>query len=184
MKSKSSSLTTVQPTVRRLLLEDDPALYDILLKNSRNLGKGGAVKRGLEVASGDYILFQDADLEYDPNDYADLLAPVLRFDADVVLGSRFAAPKWTRVFYFWHKLGNLVITTWFNLLYNTTWTDVYSCYLMFRRDLIKAGELRRMGWDQHAEILGKSLPEGRKILRSPDKLQRTVLRGGKEDPVA
>ena len=102
-----------------------------------------------------YILLQDADLEYDPNDYIDLLAPVLRFDADVVMGSRFAAPKWTRVFYYWHKVGNRILTTWFNVLYNTTWTDVYSGYLMFRRELLKADDLSRMGWDQHAEILGR-----------------------------
>ena len=149
------------------LLSRNAHLYSRLIQNEKNLGKGGAVKRGLEAATGAYVLFQDADLEYDPVEYAGLLDPVIRFEADVVMGSRFLAPSWTRVFYFWHRLGNGLITLWFNMLHNTTWTDVYSCYLMFRRDLIESTDLRTVGWEQHAEILGKVCARGSKLYEVP-----------------
>ena len=151
----------------REFLSENPSLYDTLLENPQNLGKGGAVKRAIEVSSGEYILFQDADLEYDPADYGKLTFPVLNFEADVVMGSRFLAPAWTRIFYFWHKVGNGVITNWFNLLYNTTWTDVYSCYLMFRSNLLRADELKTVGWEQHAEILGKVCLRGTRCYEVP-----------------
>lgn len=151
----------------REFLSENPSLYDTLLENPQNLGKGGAVKRAIEVSSGEYILFQDADLEYDPADYGKLTFPVLNFEADVVMGSRFLAPAWTRIFYFWHKVGNGVITNWFNLLYNTTWTDVYSCYLMFRSNLLRADELQTVGWEQHAEILGKVCLRGTRCYEVP-----------------
>ena len=144
----------------REFLESHPDLYDVFLKNPRNLGKGGSVKHALESTESDYVLFQDADLEYDPSDYRELLIPVQQFGADIVIGSRFLAPRWTRVFYFYHKIGNQLITTWFNLLYNTTWTDVYSCYLLYRRDLVDPGKLRTMRWEQQAEILGKACRKG------------------------
>jgi hypothetical protein len=83
------------------------------------------------------------------------------------MGSRFLAPRWTRVFYFWHKLGNFCITNCFNLLYNTTWTDVYSCYLMFRRELVDPDELRTLGWQQQAEIIGKVCRRGKRFFEVP-----------------
>jgi glycosyltransferase involved in cell wall biosynthesis len=135
------------------ILEENPDCYHKLVKLPRNSGKGGAVKAGLAEASGDYILFQDADLEYDPSDYASLMMPVMKHEADVVMGSRLMAPPYTRVHYFWHKQGNRFITLFFNIINNTTFTDIYSCYLLFRRDLIKPEELTTMGWEQHAEIL-------------------------------
>jgi glycosyltransferase involved in cell wall biosynthesis len=134
-------------------LQSRPDLYDTLVSHERNGGKGAAVKSGLRAATGDYILFQDADLEYDPAEYEKLLLPVLRFDADMVLGSRFLAPLYTRVHYFWHKIGNQAITNLFNVIFNKTFTDLYTCYLMFRRHLINADELRTEGWEQQAEIL-------------------------------
>lgn len=130
-----------------------PDLYDRLVDHQKNGGKGAAVKSGLRAATGDYVLFQDADLEYDPAEYAKLLLPVLRFDADMVLGSRFLAPTYTRVHYLWHKIGNKTITAMFNVLFNTTFTDLYTCYVLFRRGLIVADELRTDGWEQQAEIL-------------------------------
>ena len=151
----------------REFLEKNPALYDLLLTNPENLGKGGSVKKALARATGGYVLFQDADLEYDPADYAQLLYPVLNFKADVVMGSRFLAPKWVRVSYFWHKIGNLSITFWFNLWNNTTWTDVYSCYLIFRRDLVSPQDLRTTRWQQHAEILGTACNRGRRCFEVP-----------------
>jgi glycosyltransferase involved in cell wall biosynthesis len=135
------------------LLEQNPKLYTRLVKMPSNRGKGAAVKAGLAVATGEYILFQDADLEYDPADYAKLLMPVTRFSADVIMGSRIAAPPCTRVAYFWHKIGNRFITLLFNVINNTTFTDIYTCYLIFRRSLVKPEELRTSGWEQQAEIL-------------------------------
>jgi glycosyltransferase involved in cell wall biosynthesis len=135
------------------VLEKNPQLYSKLIKQPRNGGKGAAVRAGLAAATGEYILFQDADLEYDPGDYAKLLMPALRFSADIVIGSRIAAPPCTRVAYFWHKAGNRFLTFIFNLLNNTTFTDIYSCYLVYRKSLIKPDELMTNGWEQQAEIL-------------------------------
>lgn len=135
------------------LLKKNKNLYDELIKLPKNSGKGEAVKKGLMKASGQYVLFQDADLEYDPKDYKKLLEPVLRFDADLVIGSRLLSSQITRVYYFWHKVGNKFITFLFNIINNTTFTDIYSCYIIFKADLIKPNDLLTRGWEQHAEIL-------------------------------
>lgn len=151
----------------RELLDARPDLYSTFIKHAQNRGKGGAVKTGLDAATGDYILFQDADLEYDPAEYSKLLRPVVEFDADLVMGSRFMAPEYTRVHYFWHKLGNSLITFIFNVLNNTTFTDIYTCYLLYRRDLVKASELRSEGWEQHAEILSLASRRGKNLYEVP-----------------
>jgi glycosyltransferase involved in cell wall biosynthesis len=137
------------------LLERRPELYDRLIKRAKNGGKGAAVRDALAAANGDYVLFQDADLEYDPADYAKLFGPVLTHNADVVLGSRLIASPVTRVHYFWHKVGNHALTLLFNVLNNTTFTDIYTCYVLFRRQLISPEELATSGWEQQAEILSR-----------------------------
>lgn len=152
-------------TVR--LLEANPGLYAKLIKRPRNGGKGAAVKDGLGRASGDYVLFQDADLEYDPRDYVRLLRPVLDFNADVVMGSRLVASPLTRVSYFWHKVGNRLITLVFNVLNNTTFTDIYSCYLVYRRDLMRPDDLVAEGWEQQAEILSRVVARARAMYEVP-----------------
>lgn len=149
------------------LLHDNAGLYDRLVTQSPNQGKGAAVIAGLSEASGDYVLFQDADLEYDPDEYESLLLPVLRFDADVVIGSRFAAPKYTRVANFWNRVGNGFITLLFNILNNTTFTDIFSCYLLYRRKLVSPDSLTSMGWEQHAEILSRAVAAGRSFYEVP-----------------
>jgi glycosyltransferase involved in cell wall biosynthesis len=149
------------------LLEQNAGLYDQLVKQAKNGGKGAAVRAGLLHATGDYVLFQDADLEYDPNEYGKMLEPVLRFDADVVLGSRMLAPPWTRVHYFWHKRGNELLTFTFNLLFNTTFTDTYTCYLLYRRSLLEPEELVSNGWEQHAEILCRVVRRARSCYEVP-----------------
>jgi glycosyltransferase involved in cell wall biosynthesis len=148
-------------------LESRPDLYAKFVNRPQNGGKGAAVIDALAAATGDYILFQDADLEYDPADYAKLMAPVLGHQADVVMGSRFVAPQCTRVFYFWHKMGNEFITLTFNLFNNTTFTDVYSCYLLYRRALVDPVRLATRGWEQHAEILSKAVRAGRVFYEVP-----------------
>ena len=149
------------------LLESRPELYSKLVIQAQNGGKGAAVKAGLAYADGDYILFQDADLEYDPADYEKLIEPVLRFDADVVMGSRMVGSPITRVCYFWHKLGNRLITFIFNILNNTAFSDVYSCYLLYRRSLVDVEKLTAQGWDQHVEILTKSVEVGTRFYEVP-----------------
>ncbi|MBI4184341.1 MAG: glycosyltransferase family 2 protein [Proteobacteria bacterium] len=142
------------------LLAAHPELYSKLIRLPRNRGKGAAVKAGLEAASGEFVLFQDADLEYDPADFRSLLTPIKRFDADVVVGSRFLAPQYTRVCYFWHKIGNALITLCFNVLNNTTFSDIYSCYLVYRNALVNPADLTSSGWAQHAEILSRAVRAG------------------------
>ena len=151
----------------REILDSRPDLYSQFIKHARNRGKGGAVKTALAAATGDFVLFQDADLEYDPAEYPKLLKPVLQFDADVVMGSRFVAPELTRVFYFWHRVGNSLISLIFNILNNTTFTDTYSCYLLYRRSLVDVNDLRSEGWEQHAEILSLAVKKGKSLYEVP-----------------
>ena len=149
------------------ILEKQSELYSTLIRQNVNRGKGAAVKAGLKEAKGDYILFQDADLEYDPADYNKLFIPISRFKADVVMGSRMIAPEFTRVSYFWNKVGNKLITFIFNILNNTTFTDIYSCYLIYRKDLVNPGSLVSEGWEQHAEILSFSVKKAEHIYEVP-----------------
>ncbi|OAI45214.1 glycosyltransferase [Rhizomicrobium sp. SCGC AG-212-E05] len=149
------------------LLESSPELYDKLVKQPKNGGKGAAVLAGLRVATGDFILFQDADLEYSPSHYAMLLFPVQNFGAQIVMGSRFLAAPYSRVQFFWHKVGNKLVTHIFNILFNTTFTDIYTCYLLYRRDLLKPEELVSTGWEQHAEILCRVVPRARVVYEVP-----------------
>lgn len=149
------------------LLEGRPDLYNKFVKQPKNGGKGAAVKAGLREATGDFILFQDADMEYDPAEYPKLLKPVIDFDADIVMGSRMVASQCTRVSYFWHKVGNKLITLIFNILNNTTFTDVYSCYLLYRRDLVDPKSLITDGWEQHAEILSRAVAKAKAMYEVP-----------------
>lgn len=162
------------------LLGANPHLYSRAIRMPKNGGKGAAVKAGLSVATGDYILFQDADSEYDPADYSRMLLPVVRFGADLVMGSRMVAPEYTRVSYFWHKIGNHVITLAFNLINNTTFTDIYTCYLMYRRDLVDPNNLKTMGWEQHAEILSTAVRRARNMYEVPISYHGRTYEEGKK----
>ena len=151
----------------RALLEQNPNLYDIFIKQPQNQGKGAAVLAGLQKASGQYILFQDADLEYSPSHYKVLLHPVQEFGADIVMGSRFMAAQYVRVQFYWHMIGNKFITTLFNVFFNTTFTDIYTCYLLYRRDLVQPAQLKTRGWEQHAEILCCAVRNAKAIYEVP-----------------
>jgi len=150
------------------LLKNNPKLYTKLINLEKNKGKGGAVRDGLKSAVGDYILFQDADMEYDPSEYEKLLKPVIKFDADIVMGSRLMSSSLTRQGgYARNRIGNNFITSLFNLLNNTKFTDIYSGYLIFRRANITPSKLRTDGWEQQAEILSKIIRKSSKIYDVP-----------------
>ena len=151
----------------RKLLENNKNLYDKLLVNESNKGKGFSVKKGISTASGTHIIFQDADLEYDPTDYKKFEKIFLDFDADGIIGSRFVYSNYTRSHNILNKIGNTILTFVFNLLYNTTFTDIYSCYFAFKKNLLNVEELRTKGFEQHAEILCKVIKKGNKFYEVP-----------------
>lgn len=142
------------------LLRDRPDLYTRLLRLAKNGGKGAAVRAGLKAATGEFVLFQDADLEYSPSEYPKLVEPVLKYNADVVIGSRTLAPSCRRIHYLWNKLGNGLVTLTFNVFFNATFSDIYSCYLLFRRTLVQPDLLLTNGFDQQAEILATCVRRG------------------------
>tara|TARA_B100001121_G_C18664919_1_gene610810 strand:+ start:109 stop:795 length:687 start_codon:yes stop_codon:yes gene_type:complete len=151
----------------RNIVEQNIHLVDKFLKLTKNQGKGAAVIEGLKSAEGDYVLFQDADLEYNPKDYNKIFSVINELNADIVIGSRFLAPKYVRVHYFWHAVGNKFITFLFNILNNTTFTDIYSCYLAIRINLIDIEKLKHLGWSQQAEILGSVVKKGNVFYEVP-----------------
>ena len=109
-----------------------------VLVQPRNIGKGAALRRGIQEATGDYVIIQDADLEYDPNEYSRLLEPLETGQADVVYGSRFLGAGPHRVLYFWHFVGNWLLTLLSNMITNLNMSDMETCYKVFRREVIQS----------------------------------------------
>lgn len=137
------------PDIVKSFIGDNPGVTILLLRQESNMGKGAALHRGINEASGDYIVIQDADLEYDPRDYRVLLDPVLEGKADVVYGSRFMGSKPHRILFFWHSLGNRMLTTMSNMFTNLNLTDMETCYKLFRADILKSLYLveKRFGFE-------------------------------------
>jgi len=127
----------------------------VVFLQPRNLGKGAALRRGIEHATGDFVIIQDADLEYDPNDYPALLEPLVRGKADVVYGSRFLGGAPHRVLYFWHSVGNKILTLLSNCLTNINLTDLETCYKAFRREVIQSIPLEENRFGFEPEITVK-----------------------------
>jgi len=126
-----------------------------IIYHNKNMGKGAALRTGILKATGDIILIQDADLEYDPNDYHKLLNPILSGKADVVYGSRFLGQMPHRVLYFWHRVGNGVLTLASNMFTNINLTDMETCYKAFKRDIIQSIKIEEDRFGFEPEITAK-----------------------------
>lgn len=134
-----------------------------VIYHDRNRGKGAALRSGFQAASGDIVIVQDADLEYDPNDYPRLLTPILDGRADVVFGSRFSGGDPHRVVYYWHMVGNRLLTTLSNMLTNINLTDMETCYKVFRREVIKSVSIEEDRFGFEPEITAKVAKLGCRI---------------------
>ena len=133
--------------------------------HKKNRGKGAALSTGLKHVNGDFVVFQDADLEYHPEEYPRLMEPIIKGDADVVYGSRFKGSG--RAFLFWHKMGNIFLNFITNLLYNSTLTDMETCYKMFRRDVIEGLNIESNRFNVEPEITAKILKRGVRVFEVP-----------------
>jgi len=145
-------------------LEGEPDV--IVASHERNQGKGGAVCTGLQHASGDVLLIQDADLEYDPRDYPALLKPIVEGRSQVVYGSRFRGGP-TRTMFFWHMIGNHFLTLVTNILFNTILSDMETGYKVFTREVAEQLDLRSPGWGFDPEITAQILKRGYRIYEVP-----------------
>lgn len=134
---------TIEPLVSKVIF------------HSRNQGKGAALRSGIEAATGDVVVIQDADLEYDPSEIPGIIKPILEKKADVVYGSRFMGGQPHRVVFFWHMIGNKFLTTLSNMLSNLTLTDMETCYKAFKREIIQGIEIEEDRFGFEPEITAK-----------------------------
>jgi glycosyltransferase involved in cell wall biosynthesis len=140
---------------RDLLRTQIASLVDKIVYHDVNQGKGAALRTGFAVATGDVVLVQDADLEYDPNEYPNLLKPIEDGRADVVFGSRFQGGQPHRVVYFWHMIGNKVLTLLSNMATNLNLTDMETCYKVFKREVLQKIKIEENRFGFEPEITAK-----------------------------
>ena len=148
---------------RELLTGPLRGQVDQLALHERNAGKGAALRTGIAKATGDIVIIQDADLGYDPQQYPRLLAPIVEGRADVVYGSRFMGAEPHRVLYFWHRMGNGLLTLLSNMFTNLNLTDMETCYKAFRRELIQAIEIEEDRFGFEPEITAKVAKRGCRV---------------------
>ena len=140
---------------REILKEKLEPLVDKVLYHEKNSGKGAALQTGISEVAGDIVIIQDADLEYDPREYSKLVRPILEDRADVVYGSRFMGSGAHRVLYFWHRIGNALLTFLSNMFTNLDLSDMETCYKVFRREIIKDIEIEENRFGFEPEITAK-----------------------------
>lgn len=149
-----------------------------VIRHPRNLGKGAAIRTGLKEVTGEVVIIQDADLEYDPQDYPHLIEPILENKAKVVYGSRFVGRNPNMLF--WYRLGNKLLTLVVNLLYGTSLSDVHTCYKVFETEVIKGLDLRADRFDFCPEVTAKLLKRGHRILEMPISYRSRTFEEGKK----
>jgi len=139
----------------RTYIQNNPELHIQHFKHEKNQGKGAAINTGIAKATGDFLIIQDADLEYDPNEYSLLLRPMLDGHADVVYGSRFMGGNPHRILFFWHSIGNGILTFISNMFTNLNLTDMETCYKLFRMEIIKSITIQENRFGLEPEITAK-----------------------------
>lgn len=139
----------------RNYIKENPDLAIQLIEHSENRGKGAALRTGIEHATGSYLIIQDADLEYDPNEYNILLQPIVDGHADVVYGSRFMGGKPHRILFFWHSIGNKILTGLSNIFTDLNLTDMETCYKLFKTEIIKTIKLEENRFGFEPEVTAK-----------------------------